>query len=63
MFTIWPRPIEPLSEGNEIYNFKSLFLSRLYFNLSLSDLCLISEEKKILTEIMRFYYMTYLATL
>ena len=41
----------------EINNFGRLFLGHHYYN----HLCL-SEEKMILTEIMHFHYMNYLAT-
>ena len=46
----------PCSEGTQ-----NLLNGRHYYTLSLSDLCL-SEEKKILKEIMQFNYMTYLTT-
>ena len=51
----------PCSGGNSIYNFGKLFLGHHYYTLNLSVLCL-SEEKKILRELMHFHSMTYLAT-
>ena len=40
----------------EIYNFGTPFLGHHYYILSLSDLCMGKEEKKILKEIMHFNY-------
>ena len=52
---------EPLSRGNEIYNFGRPFLGHHYLILSLSDL-LMGEEKKIFKEILHFHYLTCMAT-
>ena len=51
----------PFPEGHKIYNFVRPFLGHHYYILGLSDLCL-GVEKKLLKEIMHFYYMTYMAT-
>ena len=50
----------PCPGGHEIYNFGVDSSLVIITKLSLSDLCL-SEEKKLLTDIMHFHYMTYLA--
>ena len=55
-----PQHTNPYPGGHEINNFDRLFLGHDYYTLSFSDLCLI--EEKILTEIMHFHNMTYLAT-
>ena len=52
---------EPLSRGQEIYNFGRPFLGHHDYILGLSDLCM-GVEKKIFKEIMHFYFMTYMAT-
>ena len=57
-----PQHKTPCIEGDSIYNFCRLFPDHHYYTLSLSDLCL-SEEKKILKEIMHFHYITHMATL
>ena len=51
-----PQHKNPCIEGDSIYNFCRLFPDHHYYTLSLSDLCL-SEEKKILKEIMHFHYI------
>ena len=49
-----PEDKNPCSGSNSIYNFGRLFFGHNYFTLNLSDLCL-SEEKKILKEIMHTF--------
>ena len=56
-----PKHKNHYSGGNSIYNFGILFLGHHYYTLNVSDLRL-SEEKKILKEMIHFHYMTYMAT-
>ena len=56
-----PQLKNPCPEDNSIYNFCKLFLGHHYYTFNLSDVCL-SEEKKILKEIMHSYSLTFMAT-